>query len=98
MPATARRRARSDAPYQCAEHHRKLVCFSPMPIVLNKTTAVPAPNLAVAEGLVAIGGDLGTGRLLAAYQKGIFPWTVDPITWWSPDPRADRKSTRLNSS
>ena len=59
-----------------------------MPIVLNKNTAFPDPALADAEGLVAIGGDLGTGRLLAAYQKGIFPWTVDPITWWSPDPRA----------
>lgn len=26
-------------------------------------------------------------RLLLAYRSGIFPWTVDPITWWSPDPR-----------
>jgi leucyl/phenylalanyl-tRNA--protein transferase len=59
-----------------------------MPIVLNKNISFPDPNLADAEGLVAIGGDLGTERLLAAYQKGIFPWTVDPITWWSPDPRA----------
>jgi len=23
-----------------------------------------------------------------AYRSGIFPWTVNPITWWSPDPRA----------
>jgi leucyl/phenylalanyl-tRNA--protein transferase len=23
-----------------------------------------------------------------AYRSGIFPWTVEPITWWSPDPRA----------
>jgi leucyl/phenylalanyl-tRNA--protein transferase len=27
-------------------------------------------------------------RLLLAYRSGIFPWTVKPITWWSPDPRA----------
>ena len=27
-------------------------------------------------------------RLLLAYRSGIFPWTDDPITWWSPDPRA----------
>jgi leucyl/phenylalanyl-tRNA--protein transferase len=27
-------------------------------------------------------------RLLLAYRSGIFPWTVDPITWWSPEPRA----------
>ena len=36
---------------------------------------------------VAIGGDLSVRRLLAAYRAGIFPWSVDPITWWSPDPR-----------
>ncbi|MFZ0827061.1 MAG: leucyl/phenylalanyl-tRNA--protein transferase [Verrucomicrobiia bacterium] len=59
-----------------------------MPIVLNKNTAFPDPNQADAEGLVAIGGDFNTSRLLAAYRKGIFPWTVNPISWWSPDPRA----------
>jgi leucyl/phenylalanyl-tRNA--protein transferase len=26
-------------------------------------------------------------RLRLAYSLGIFPWTADPITWWSPDPR-----------
>lgn len=26
-------------------------------------------------------------RLLLAYRRGIFPWTVSPLTWWSPDPR-----------
>jgi leucyl/phenylalanyl-tRNA--protein transferase len=40
------------------------------------------------EGLVAVGGDLSVERLLLAYRSGIFPWTVDPITWWSPQPRA----------
>ena len=41
------------------------------------------------EGLLAIGGDLSTERLLLAYKMGIFPWynIVDPILWWSPDPR-----------
>src|SRR5207237_4820521 len=38
--------------------------------------------------LVAIGGDLSVARLLLAYRSGIFPWTDEPITWWSPDPRA----------
>jgi leucyl/phenylalanyl-tRNA--protein transferase len=37
--------------------------------------------------MVAVGGDLTVERLLAAYRRGIFPWTVNPITWWSPDPR-----------
>lgn len=40
-----------------------------------------------AAGLVAMGGDLTVPRLLLAYQNGIFPWSVNPITWWSPDPR-----------
>jgi leucyl/phenylalanyl-tRNA--protein transferase len=59
-----------------------------MQIVLSKNTAFPDPDLADNEGLVAIGGDFSASRLLAAYRKGIFPWTVDPITWWSPNPRA----------
>lgn len=50
----------------------------------------PDPNLADAEGLVAIGGDLGPARLLLAYESGIFPWFDEgmPPLWWSPDPRA----------
>src|SRR5262249_12235113 len=43
---------------------------------------------AEAAGLVAVGGDLSPPRLLLAYRSGLFPWTVHPITWWSPDPRA----------
>jgi leucyl/phenylalanyl-tRNA---protein transferase len=41
-------------------------------------------------GLLAAGGDLSTARLLAAYQRGIFPWysAGQPVLWWSPDPRA----------
>lgn len=47
----------------------------------------PDPRCAGAEGLVAMGGDLSVERLLSAYRNGIFPWTVKPVTWWSPDPR-----------
>ncbi len=41
------------------------------------------------SGIIALGGDLSTERLLLAYQSGIFPWFEDgePITWWAPDPR-----------
>jgi len=41
------------------------------------------------DGLLAIGGNLNSGRLIAAYQRGIFPWYSDdqPILWWSPNPR-----------
>jgi leucyl/phenylalanyl-tRNA---protein transferase len=56
--------------------------------VLDDRLQFPSPRLADAEGLVAIGGDLSVPRLLLAYRSGIFPWTVDPITWWSPNPRA----------
>src|SRR5436189_6430562 len=56
--------------------------------ILDDRLRFPDPLLANAEGLVAIGGDLSAPRLLLAYQSGIFPWTADPITWWSPDPRA----------
>jgi leucyl/phenylalanyl-tRNA---protein transferase len=58
-----------------------------MPAVLNDTVRFPAPHLADKSGLVATGGDLSTARLLAAYRQGIFPWSVNPVTWWSPDPR-----------
>jgi leucyl/phenylalanyl-tRNA---protein transferase len=42
------------------------------------------------SGLLAAGGDLSPARLLAAYQRGIFPWYSpgQPVLWWSPDPRA----------
>ena len=40
-------------------------------------------------GLLAAGGDLSPERLLAAYERGVFPWysAQQPILWWSPDPR-----------
>jgi leucyl/phenylalanyl-tRNA--protein transferase len=49
----------------------------------------PAPDYADPTGLLAVGGDLSTERLLEAYRLGIFPWYSDdqPILWWSPDPR-----------
>lgn len=42
-----------------------------------------------ANGLLAGGGALNAQWLLAAYQRGIFPWFNDdqPILWWTPDPR-----------
>lgn len=58
-----------------------------LPAVLGKDLWFPNPELADAEGLVAVGGDLTVERLVAAYRQGIFPWTAKPITWWSPDPR-----------
>ena len=42
------------------------------------------------HGLLAVGGDLSVGRLLAAYEHGAFPWFMedDPILWWAPQERA----------
>lgn len=49
----------------------------------------PDVNFANNDGLLAIGGDLSSERLLCAYQQGIFPWfnANEPIAWYSPDPR-----------
>lgn len=50
------------------------------------------------DGLVAVGGDLSVPRLQLAYRSGIFPWSVHPITWWSPDPRGIFELDSLNIS
>ena len=50
----------------------------------------PPPDRAEPDGLLALGGDLSSERLLLAYKMGIFPWYSEgqPILWWSPDPRS----------
>lgn len=61
-----------------------------MPIFqLTKKLGFPPPHMAEREGLLAVGGDLSTRRLILAYEMGIFPWysEEDPILWWSPNPR-----------
>lgn len=61
-----------------------------MPLtVLTEALWFPPVEKATADGLLAIGGDLTTDRLLLAYRNGIFPWFNDdePPLWWSPDPR-----------
>lgn len=57
----------------------------------------PPVEYATAEGLLAVGGDLSSERLLEAYRHGIFPWysAGQPILWWSPDPRAVLYPERL---
>ena len=57
--------------------------------LLNKELFFPPVEMADEDGLLAIGGDLSTERLLLAYRKGIFPWynEGEPICWWSPNPR-----------
>lgn len=50
----------------------------------------PPADAADEHGIVALGGDLEPGTILAAYQQGLFPMPVGgdgPMGWWSPDPR-----------
>lgn len=58
-------------------------------IYLRPEDDFPALSQATKDGLLAIGGNLTSSRLISAYQKGIFPWFEDDeqLLWWSPDPR-----------
>ncbi len=60
-----------------------------MPLfTLTSKIGFPPVHFSEPEGLLAIGGDLSTERLLLAYRRGIFPWYEgEHILWWSPDPR-----------
>ena len=59
------------------------------------SAALEDPN-----GLLAVGGDLSAARLLAAYQRGIFPWyeAGEPILWWTPQPRAVLRPREFHES
>ena len=56
---------------------------------LTKELYFPPVEEASFEGILAVGGDLSTERLLLAYRSGVFPWfSIDePILWWSPSER-----------
>lgn len=61
-----------------------------MPVFrLTRAISFPPCRFAEPDGLLAVGGDLSSERLLNAYRLGIFPWYSEdtPILWWSPDPR-----------
>ncbi len=49
----------------------------------------PSVNETTSEGILAVGGDLSSERLLLAYKSGIFPWfnPGEPILWWAPSSR-----------
>ena len=56
--------------------------------LLDKRLLFPPVSEADQEGLLAVGGDLSTERLLLAYRSGIFPWYSGRTPqWYSPDPR-----------
>ena len=56
---------------------------------LTQKIEFPDVSEATIDGLLAVGGDLSSERLMRAYSSGIFPWfdDEDPLMWWSPDPR-----------
>ncbi|MEK7224314.1 MAG: leucyl/phenylalanyl-tRNA--protein transferase [Bacteroidota bacterium] len=60
-----------------------------MPVfAIEKELVFPPVHLAEPDGLLGMGGDLSSERLLLAYKKGIFPWYEgDTVLWWCPDPR-----------
>lgn len=60
-----------------------------MPLfALDAELKFPPVHLAEPDGLLALGGDLSTERLLLAYKSGIFPWYEgQDVLWWSPNPR-----------
>jgi leucyl/phenylalanyl-tRNA--protein transferase len=68
------------------------------PARLDSTIWFPEVTWMNPDGPVAIGGDLSAERLLAAYRHGIFPWSIQPITWWSPDPRGIIELDRFHAS
>jgi leucyl/phenylalanyl-tRNA--protein transferase len=60
----------------------------------------PPADCADEDGLVAVGGDLSSARLLLAYDSGLFPWYDEglPPLWWSPDPRTVLDAAHLHVS
>jgi leucyl/phenylalanyl-tRNA--protein transferase len=56
--------------------------------LLDENIWFPPLEDALEDGLLAMGGDLSTERLIKAYQEGIFPWFEgETPLWWSPNPR-----------
>ena len=56
---------------------------------LGKHIEFPPHEVTSEEGIIALGGDLSTERLIYAYKNGIFPWfnEGEPIVWYSPAER-----------
>ena len=64
---------------------------------------IPDPFQADDNGMIAVSENLGVNRLVAAYQKGIFPWMKmeqEPFywCWFSPDPRMVLNPSNLRIS
>src|ERR1700744_6332501 len=81
--AASARPSRSSRSTKSRRHKLSMSLF-----ILNNELIFPPVNLAEPDGLLAVGGDLRTERLLLAYRQGIFPWYEGQhILWWCPHPR-----------
>ena len=58
-------------------------------IWLSEKIEFPPYQCASDDGIIALGGDLSSKRLVHAYQNGIFPWFSEgePIVWYCPEKR-----------
>jgi leucyl/phenylalanyl-tRNA---protein transferase len=72
-----------------------------MPIysIHNNSLWFPPVQHAEEDGLLAIGGQITSERIEAAYKQGIFPWYNDDVPlWWCPNPRFVLYPHELNIS
>jgi len=61
--------------------------------------ALPDPETTDRDGLVYVGGDLDPATVIAAYQRGLFPWRGGAaVPWYSPDPRGVAVAGRVRAS
>ena len=69
--------------------NRSLTLKVDLMFFLNHKIEFPPVEQADEDGVLAIGGDLSSERLLLAYRSGIFPWynQGEPIVWYSPPQR-----------
>lgn len=56
--------------------------------ILEQGDDFPDPRTGPKQEPIAVGFELTPDLMLAGYRKGLFAWSVNPVTWWSPDPRA----------
>ncbi|MBI4675260.1 MAG: leucyl/phenylalanyl-tRNA--protein transferase [Chloroflexi bacterium] len=56
--------------------------------ILEHGDDFPDPRQGPTDDPVAIGFELTPDLMLNGYGKGLFAWSDNPVTWWSPDPRA----------
>ncbi len=56
--------------------------------ILERGDEFPDPRTGPKDEPVAIGLELAPELMVKGYREGLFAWSANPVTWWSPDPRA----------